>query len=336
MAKHRGIKRIIHRVLEELCATARIARKTSLQGALTTFMAKIDIQRMNRNGYRELPAMKKRLLAKHDVMLQYFEKEFASFTKSYDYDRPLPETEPALRNRIWMCWWQGIENAPDLTKACIKSVQKNAGIYTVTVITENNYKDYIDVPDWIGRKFQNGVISRTHFSDYLRCSLLAAYGGIWLDSSIYCNRTSLDMYMNLAVWSIKRPGYCRISVASGNFATYSFGCGYENRWIFATIRDFLQYYWKKNDMLIDYLMLDYLIVLAQRKDHRIAEAFCSIEPNNPCCDELVKFLNQPFDKSVWEEVRKDTALFKLTWKQDFVPVKDGKETFYAKLLDGTL
>lgn len=89
-------------------------------------------------------------------------------------------------------------------------------------------------------------------------------------------------------------------------------------------------------MLIDYLMLDYLIVLAQRKDSRIAEAFCAIAANNPCCDELIKLLNQPYDEGKWSEIKRNTALFKLSWKQDYAMEIDGRETFYAKLLKDEL
>ena len=53
-------------------------------------------------------------------------------------------------------------------------------------------------------------------------------------------------------------------------------------------------------------------------------------------DELYKVLGEPFDEDVWKELTKDTSLFKLTWKQEFPKKKDGKDTFYAKLLDGTL
>ena len=82
-------------------------------------------------------------------MMDYFEKEFDSFAKDYDYNRPLPEAPQERRNRVWMCWWQGLENAPDLVKACVASVQKNAGNHEVTIITLENYKEYIDVPGWL-------------------------------------------------------------------------------------------------------------------------------------------------------------------------------------------
>lgn len=336
MATHRGIRRIIHRVLEELQATARIAKRTSVKGAVTTLLAKVAIQKMNRNGYQEPPAVRKRLLAKHDVMMDYFEKEFDSFAKDYDYNRPLPEAPPERRNRVWMCWWQGLENAPDLVKACVASVQKNAGNHEVTIITLENYKEYIDVPGWLEQKFNSGVITPTNFSDYLRLSLLAAYGGVWLDATFFCGKPELETYFAYPIWSIKRPDYLHGSVAGGYFAGYSLGCSYENRWIFATIRDFFRNYWKENDMLIDYLLIDYMIVLAQRKDSRIADAFREIIPNNSCCDELIKVLDQPYDEEKWLEMKQDTALFKLSWKQSYQQMKDGQQTFYARLLEETL
>ena len=53
MAGHKSIKRVVHRCMEELDATRRIAQVTSLKEGLETFRAKVDIQIMNRNGYYE-------------------------------------------------------------------------------------------------------------------------------------------------------------------------------------------------------------------------------------------------------------------------------------------
>ena len=51
-----------------------------------------------------------------EVMLKYFDKTFADFTNSYDYDRPLSEDDERNRNQIWICWWQGLEQAPEIDK----------------------------------------------------------------------------------------------------------------------------------------------------------------------------------------------------------------------------
>ena len=101
-------------------------------------------------------------------------------------------------------------------------------------------------------------------------------------------------------------------------------------------RDFFLEYWRNSDRLIDYLLVDYLIVLAQRHDPLIADAFASIEPNNPRCDDLISLLDMPFEQQVWNVLNSDTKLFKLTWKQDFYRTKDGCPTAYGMLLDGVL
>lgn len=95
-------------------------------------------------------------------------------------------------------------------------------------------------------------------------------------------------------------------------------------------------YWKTHDYMVDYLFLDYLIVQAQLQDKEIKNAFSQISPNNRNCDELIKILNLPFDEKKWAEIKKETILFKLTWKVEYPIEQNGKETFYGKLLKGTL
>lgn len=336
MAKHRSFKRILHRVTEELHATQKIADVTSWKDAWITFLAKVDIQVMNRNGFCETPGVRKRLLKKHEVMLDYFEKTFGDFISQYDFDRKIPEDNPELHDRIWICWWQGLENAPVLVQKCVESIQNHAGLHKVTIITEENYKQYVDIPVWIERKYKQGIITRTNYSDLLRLSLLAEHGGLWLDATFFCRQLDVETCFANSLWSIKRPDYLHASVAGGYFAGYSLACRYESRWIFVTIRDFFLQYWKTNDMLIDYLLVDYMIVLAQRKDFRIAAEFAKIPPNNPKCDDLCIALGKPFDQQLWEDMVEDTSLFKLTWKQSFPYMKNGEETFYGKMMNNTL
>ena len=334
MAGHRSIKRIVHRCMEELDATRKIAKVTSLKEALETFRAKIDIQIMNHNGYYENEARKKHLLKKHDIMIRYYEKTFGDFLETYDYNhgnQELPKSEYA--DCIWICWWQGLDQAPELVKICVNSIRKNAGGHKVIILTEDNYKDYVDMPSWVEEKREKGIISRTHYSDILRLMLLAKYGGVWLDSTFFCTNDQIKKYFEYPLWSIKRPDYFHASVAAGYFANYSLGCDGNHRWIFQTILDFVLEYWENNDIMIDYLFLDYLIVIAQKYDYIIAEEFRKIQPNNPECDELYKIMGQPFDEEKWQKMKFNTCLFKLSWKYSYPVRIDGKVTFYGKLLE---
>lgn len=331
---HMNIRRIIHRILEEIEATKHISEVTSLKEGIITFLAKTDIQIMNHNGYYEWPAAKRQLIHKHEIMLKYYEQTFGEFLNNYNYINESSESKYA--DHIWVCWWQGIEKAPEIVKKCIDSIKKNAGTHPVIIITEENYKDYVDIPKWVEEKKNKGIITKTNYSDLLRLSLLAKYGGMWLDSTFFCAAPVLDQYFNEPLWSIKRPDYFHASVASGYFAGYSLACNEDNRYIFTTIRDFFLHYWEHNDSMVDYLMVDYMVVLAQRHDHKIKKAFEKIQPNNPSCDELFKVLGQPFDPIIWDKLRSETALFKLTWKQSFPLEKNGKPTFYKMLMLGKL
>lgn len=334
--RHNNIKRIFHRCYEEIKSTYDIAKAISIKAALITFRAKIDIQIMNRNGFKEPLSVKNRLIRKHQIMIDFLEKKYKKYWENYYYPESTAESDNNLSNKIWICWWQGIENAPEIVQSCVKSIRYNAGKYEVIIITENNYKNYVSFPEWIEEKRRKGIISRTIYSDLLRMNLLATYGGIWIDSTFFCNNADFESYINQPLWSIKRPDYLHCSIASGYFANYSLGCNNENRWIFKVIFDFLLTYWKYNNKLIDYLLTDYAIVLAQKHNKKIAKAFDEIQPNNQYCDELYKILNQPYDENLWKQIKKETYLYKLTWKQNFLKTSNGKETFYGKLINGTL
>lgn len=329
---HNSATRIIHRIGEEIRATGEVASVTSWREALETFRAKWDIQVMNHNGFAEPPAVRDRLIRKHEIMLKYFERRYGEFYRSYDYAAPMDPVDPNMGGRVWICWWQGLENAPEIVKRCVESIQRNAGDHQVTIITDRNVEQYIDIPEWIKKKQSEGIISRTNLSDLLRLSLLAKYGGLWLDATFFCTGPLSDMAFGGPLFSIKRPDYLHCSIAQGYFAGYSLACDASHRRIFATVRDFFLEYWKTNDFLVDYLLVDYMIVLAQRHNKDIADAFSAIKPNNPRCDDLYKVLGEPYDEEVWSKLTEETNLFKLTWKQDFPLEKDGRPTFYHYVL----
>ena len=322
-----GIKRIIKRTFEEVRATYMISKVTSIREAITTFMAKVDIQVLSRNGYKENKRQKKRLLKKHDIMMKYFNITFKEFLNNYEGPK-ISNEDIDMSDTIWVCWWQGYDQAPEVVKNCIDSIRNNCGSKNVIIIDENNYKNYVHIPDWVEKKKNEGVISRTHFSDITRLCLLAEHGGLWLDSTFFCI-DSLEPYFNYPLWSIKRPDYLHCSIAGGSFATYSLRCSFENRWIFKTILDLYLHYWSINEKQLDYLTLDYMFVLAQQIDEEIKKEFNEIISNNPNCDELFKVINNSFNIDEWEQIKKNTKLFKLSWKCKF----DNENNTYYKMLN---
>ena len=330
---HNHWRRLVRRTMEEMMATAEIAKYTTWLEAVHVFFVKAEIQLINRQIHRETSAVTRRLMKKHRIMRRYVDAVMGDLSES---EPVLPEHGPELQNRIWLCWWQGYDQAPEISKRCMDSIRQHSGGHTVTIITEENYQEYVRIPQWLEEKYRTGVISRTHFSDVLRLSLLAEYGGLWLDATIFCSSEKVQDCFRQPLWSVKRPGYGHISAGCGGFVTGMMRCDSSLRWIYVLLRDTLLEYWKRHDILIDYLILDYLIDYVIRNNSAVRQCFNAILPNNPQSDELVKILNQPYDEAIWNEMTKETYLFILSWKQNYVMEADGRETFYAKLIKGEL
>lgn len=332
-----GIKRVARRCAEELRATREIARLTSWPEAANTFRAKLDIQAMNRNGFREPPAVRDRLLRKHAAVMRYMEARYGEWADSYDYAAAKAAVGPnPFPGRVWVCWWQGLERAPEIVRRCVGSVEAHAGGHEVVVVTDDNLAEYAEFPAWLMDKCRAGIITRTNLSDLLRLSLLAEYGGLWLDSTFFCTGDLEGAAFGVPLFSIKRPDYGHCSVACGYFAGYSYACNDDTRWMFRVFRDFFLHYWETNDLMVDYLIVDYVVAFAQRHCPEIAGAFAAIEPNNPRCDDLFCLLGEPFDEETWADLKAETSLFKLSWKQEFPTWRDGRDTYYGKLIKGEL
>lgn len=105
--KHNSFKRIFHRCLEEVKASCDVAKVISVKAAVITFWAKIDIQIMNRNGFKEPESVKNRLMRKHQIMIDFLEDKFNDYWKNYQVQESIPDCDEKLRNKIWICWWQG-------------------------------------------------------------------------------------------------------------------------------------------------------------------------------------------------------------------------------------
>ena len=41
--------------------------------------------------------------------MQYFEKRYGNFADTYIFDEKSMPENSNFRNKIWVCWWQGIE-----------------------------------------------------------------------------------------------------------------------------------------------------------------------------------------------------------------------------------
>lgn len=233
---------------------------------------------------------------------------------------------------IWTCWWQGEDNMPEIVKACYNSMRKHSNNHPVILITEKNYQEYIDIPDYIIRKNKEGHIDLTHFSDILRAMLLSKHGGIWMDSTLLLPYKNIDEFIptNQTFWSCHhKPIYNNIS--QGGWVSFFWACGKGN-FLASFIADMHLAYWSRKDKLVDYLLLDYTFAIARRYIpvvHNMIEDVKMTEMGP-----LGKYLNEEYTENEWTEFCSRYNFHKVTYK---IPLQaktaQGKKTMYGHIID---
>lgn len=261
---------------------------------------------------------------KYTKALSYIEKY------SYVLDNiTIAETSNKYPNKIWQLWLQGEEKMPAIVKKCTNTVKKYHN-EQVILLTKENLKEYIELPDYIEEKYKKGIITHANYSDLIRLSLLAKYGGCWVDSTIYLTNkipneifeTDFFAFKSLDSENLKFINTIEqfkifsnaknkvISFESPYFLASKSG----NILINAVLQLFLEY-WKHEEKLADYLMIDKMFVLA---------ILC-----NPACKQ--EFLKMPtyyldnvlllqgallerFDNKLFDNIKALTPIHKLTHK----------------------
>ena len=256
-----------------------------------------------------------------------YKKKLAAFKIQIDtqYDA-LPHGNS---NKVWFCWFQGLDNAPELVKVCHQSLKDNLKDKEIVVITEENYSDYVDFPDYIKEKYKKGIISRTHFSDLLRLQLLIQYGGTWIDSTVYCSGGEIPDYMlnsDLFLFQDLKPGLDGHATAISNWFITS--C--QNNKLLLLTRDLLFEYWRKKNKLIDYFIFHDLMQLALEA---YPEDWNKVVPfPNSIPHVLLLRLFEPYDKTIWEAITGVTPFHKLSYKfsteNEKIP-----DTFFEKVMN---
>ena len=84
--------------------------------------------------------------------------------------------------RAFTIWFQGEENAPELVKACFRSMRRNLS-QEVVVLDKKTIFNWISLPDEIIEKWRSGKMRPAHFSDICRVELLYRHGGLWFDAT---------------------------------------------------------------------------------------------------------------------------------------------------------
>lgn len=253
------------------------------------------------------------------------ERKYHKVLDSFSY---LESLEHKKSNRLWIFWWQGMEQAPALVQCCYKSVKENLKDWEIVLITQDNYRQYVDFPELILDKLEKGQITLTHFSDLLRLELLIRYGGLWLDATVLCTSNNIPpsvLNSDLFVYQAQKPG------ADGRAIIMSSWCMYAktNNIVLMATRDLLYNYWQKNTKMVDYFLLHqfFSIVCAHFPEEAI-----KIPPfTNSTPHILLLHLFDRFDEQYWSDLKQMTCFHKLSYKFDNNKTKQ-EGTYYQVVI----
>lgn len=269
---------------------------------------------------------------RHNITREFLEKEFYEFIINYEFNTCNQENSKI----IWTLWMQGYENAPELVKSTIDSIRKFAELnnFQFILLEENTIEKYVVFPKLIKEKMDLGVIDYTKISDILRVSLLAKYGGTWVDATIYMKEEFDSSLLLQNYYTIKTGGIEDYSPNISNNRWKGFFLS-GNSSLFSFTRDFFFEYYSRYDIAVDYLLIDYIFDIAYKYDEKIKNQMLELEKSNPNLFWLESHLGDEFDQKVWDNITETTKAFKTTYKLSG-KIKSNKNNFYSKLIDGKL
>ena len=93
---------------------------------------------------------------------------------------------PRIPNIIWSYWGQGLDQAPQLVQMCRHNWLRMCPGWKIRMLDHNTIGKYLNldsfyVPLEIDSYYQKKA-------DMIRLALLEKYGGVWMDSTIFCTQ----------------------------------------------------------------------------------------------------------------------------------------------------
>ena len=271
------------------------------------------------------------MLLRDEALVNYLRRNYGEVIQKY---KNLPENNShETSGIIWSVWWQGEENAPEIVKKCFANIRKYCGTHEFKVITKENYRDYIDIPEYISKKVNDGIITFTHFSDILRMGLLYKYGGLWLDATILVTDEIPEEIFEAPYFTVRCVYDIYFSYPSRKRWTGFIQAAQKENKLCGFAYELMLEYWKTHKSLFDYFLIDYAIALAYENFPEIRNIIDSVPFSNSEVENLQPLLGEPFDEKKFEELTSSTMFFKLTWKRKFEKNISGVPTFYGKILE---
>lgn len=255
-------------------------------------------------------------------LIKIYKLYFKSIIQKY-ISKPFCSTEKA-ENIIWIFWYQGIESMPNMVNTCYqRSVLLNPS-KEVVLLTKDNIEKYLDIDKSIKEMVENKIISITSFSDYLRMGLLAKYGGIWLDATVYLTRSLNPLFSN-KIYTNKQLLDSQIAkdnvISMAQWSSFFIGSGYKECILFSFVHEAMKYLIKQYQFNPYYFTLDLLIRIIYDSLPQVKNEIDILPISSPNIHIMAELWNKEFDKNLFNNICKNNEILKLNnnWKKSEEP-----------------
>lgn len=211
---------------------------------------------------------------------------------------------------IWVCWFQGMEQAPELVQTCFSrlcAVEK----HRVILITEENMLQYADIPSSILKKWKAGNIPNPNFSDILRTVLLYQHGGLWIDATMLLVKPVPQYIWESPLFVFQYTENPLIFDAfSSHFMRGHAGDEFLGRVLYGMLR-----YWEKYDTLKDYFIYHFIFTGVARMDDDMRRIYANIPLRLSESNHLLqRYWLRQYDADMWDWLISRSFIHKLTYK----------------------
>lgn len=234
---------------------------------------------------------------------------------------------------IWVCWFQGKNNMPELVSMCYRNLQRKITGTKIKLIllTHNNIDKYIDIPIHIKEKYHSGIISNAHYSDIVRFKVLRKYGGCWMDATIFATDNINHALFEKKFHTLKmHPQLCPMEPCMGLWSGF-FIVGHRGLSLFKILDDCLDIYWQNHNIAIDYIMFDYMMLVAYRNHNDVRITMDSVPYNNEELWYLWNNIEEPFDDQLYRHICNKGQFYKLSYQKKLKKEVLGRQSVYGYL-----
>lgn len=259
------------------------------------------------------------------------EKKYRKYISHKNYSI---NKDTSVSDDVWICWFQGIDTAPEIVKSCIRSIKKHMKNKKIHIITEANMNDYVEIPEYILQKWKEKRISYAHLSDILRTELLIKYGGFWIDATTFMSGEIPEYVTKKPLFLLNFKTREDLTIPKNSWFIYSQP---NNRTLLIT-RDLLYEYWKKENHLSEYFLWHMFVKMALDKypeDHKNID-YVSEEMSHML---LYNFFEK-YNEDYWKQIKRFSNIHKLSYYKFFTEdtkmPKNVKDTFYEYFIEGKL